>query len=982
MVAVFALLIVQATRAITNSTGVFNHAPSRIAPFLGGKLPPVAPVFAGGWRLVQSHAKLEFEDPLGVQPFPGTRDLIVWERQGCIWAFENKADVSEKRLLLDISNKCQGWDDCGLLGLAFHPQFADNRQVFIYYKWVPPGTVQGSAEKRPPAHAASRNRIARFTLRADGTADPASETVIVDQPTESLWHNGGGLFFNPRDGFLYFSNGDDARPQNHQRIDGGIFAGVFRIDVDCRGGNISHEGPTPPVPPDGVASAPYFIPDDNPFCGIPEARDEYFALGLRNPHRMTLDETSGRIFIGDVGESTREEINVIEPADPRGLNFQANRIEGSGHELTPPYPGVSRQPKLDFGRADGRSVIGGYVYRGRKWAKEIGGQYIFGDNVTGAVWAMDEKTKPVGKHVLCEVPRPAGASASPVSSGLASFGYDHDGELLLCVLNGSHGSLLRLERDGATPPVMPRILSKTGVFQNIEKLRLVKGFTSYEVNSPLWSDGAEKRRWFAIPDGTQIAFRERDAWVFPAGSVFVKHFELPAAHGAKRLETRVLVKDAIGGVYGASYRWRADGSDADIVDAGCNVEIVPSQNKASSKTQPWYFPGRGDCLACHTTAAGGVLGLNTRQANRVPTQCPEGTPKQNQLSTWSQLHLLEHSTDALNTATLPKLVPLTDSNASLEQRVRSYLDSNCAHCHRPGGVHAFWDARYETPLTRAGILGGMVQNNLGLQDARIVVPGHPENSVMLHRMSHAGTPDAMPPLGKSIVDEHAVGLLNEWILHLPQPPPPAAPGKPWREADVGTLARAGHAVQPRDGAFALTAGGRDIWEKQDSFHFLYRTLKGDGQITAHIASLTPTSNWAKAGVMIRESLAPDAPHAMMAITPGQGAAFQYRPQTGGESQHTSGPNITAPFWVRIIRHGDEVAGLVSSDGREWTEVGRTVLTTEGRAMVGLPCALIIRKMKPRLCSMKSMCKAISMTAMLRADTRSGTCRSAVVCMRH
>ncbi len=933
IVLTFLLTRVTHSSGIPNSFGTYGHDHPRIAPFLGGKLPPIAPLFAGGWRLVEACPNLHFEDPLGVKPLPGTKDLVVWERQGRIWTFENKAEATEKRLVLDISNKCQGWDDCGLLGLTFHPNFAENHQVFIYYKWVQPGTVQGSAEKRPPAHSASRNRISRFTLREDGTADPTSETVIVDQPTESLWHNGGGLFFNPRDEFLYFSNGDDARPQNHQRIDAGLFAGVFRIDVDCRGGAISHEGPTPPVPPDGVASASYYIPNDNPFCDIAVARDEYFALGLRNPHRMTLDEVSGRIFIGDVGESTREEINVIEPNDPRGLNFQANRIEGSGHELTPPFPGVSRQPKFDYGRGDGRSVIGGYVYHGKKWTKEIGGQYLFGDNVTGAVWALDETTKPVSKHVLCEVPRTAGSSTSPVSSGLASFGYDQDGELILCVLNGPQGSLLRLERDGSTPPTMPRTLSKTGVFQNVEKFKMTRGFTAYEVNSPLWSDAAIKKRWFAIPDGAEMVFHEHEAWQFPAGTVFVKHFELPTAKGPRRLETRVLVRDEAGGVYGASYRWRADGTEADIVEVGSNAKISLPQIKGPPKVQTWSFPGRGDCLACHTSAAGGVLGLNTRQTNRVAANCPEG--RVNQINYWAHLGLMDHAPDTANAATLPKLVSLTDTAAPLERRVRSYLDSNCAHCHRPGGVHAFWDARYETPLNRAGILGGVVQNNLGLHDARVVLPGHPESSVMLQRMSSAGTLDAMPPLAKNIVDARAIALLSEWITRLPQPPPPAAPGKPWHDKDVGEFAHGGHAVQPPDGSLVLKSGGRDIWEKHDTFHFLYQNLKGDGQITVHIASLTPTSNWTKAGVMIRESLAPDAAHAMMAITPGQGAAFQNRALAGGDSAHTSGPNITAPYWLRLVRHGHEVIGTVSADGREWTEVGKATLPMEGRAMVGL-----------------------------------------------
>ena len=278
---------------------------------------------------------------------------------------------------------------------------------------------------------------------------------------------------------------------------------------------------------------------------------------------------------------------------------------------------------------------------------------------------------------------------------------------------------------------------------------------------------------------------------------------------------------------------------------------------------------------------------------------------------------------------------IDDSSVPAGNRARAYLDSNCSHCHRPGGVHAFWDARFETPLGKAGILDGLVQNHLGLPDARVVVPGHPESSVMLHRLSSAGTNDSMPPIAKAIVDERAVSLLAEWIMKLPAPVAPPEPKSPWQAVDIGAVSHPGHAVQPDGDSFVLRAGGRDIWEKEDSFHFLFRPLKGDGQITARVSSLTPTSNWAKAGVMFRESLAVDAPHAMMALTPGQGAAFQSRRQQGAESEHVAGPNITAPYWVRLARHGNEVIGFVSTEGREWTEVSRVKWPSTGPVMVGM-----------------------------------------------
>ena len=147
--------------------------------------------------------------------------------------------------------------------------------------------------------------------------------------------------------------------------------------MDCRGGAISH--PIPRQPLNGH-TANYFIPNDNPFVGQSNVLEEFFCLGLRSPHRMTYDPPTGRIFIGDVGESAREEVDVIEPGES-GLNFQWNYCEGTLGKMPATYIGISRGPVLDYPHTDGRAVIGGYVYRGKKFAADLGGKYIFGDNV-------------------------------------------------------------------------------------------------------------------------------------------------------------------------------------------------------------------------------------------------------------------------------------------------------------------------------------------------------------------------------------------------------------------------------------------------------------------------------------------------------------------------------------------------------------------------------------------------------------------------
>src|SRR5208282_263147 len=274
--------------------------------------------------------------------------------------------------------------------------------------------------------------------------------------------------------------------------------------------------------------ANYYIPNDNPFVGQPNVLEEFFCLGLRSPHRMTIDPVTGRIYIGDVGESSREEVDVIEPGES-GLNFQWNYCEGNLGQMKSPYIGISRGPVLDYPHTDGRAVIGGYVYRGKQFARDLGGKYIFGDNVMRTVWAMDETTTPFQKNLLCVMPKGNGPNSGSDYTGLSSFGTDADGEIYFCQMSSIGGRIYTLQRGGPPPPKLPlpELLSQTGVFTDFASLQPANFLIPYTVNSPLWSDGAVKTRWFTLPINTVIGFAATGEWTFPAGSVFVKNFALP-----------------------------------------------------------------------------------------------------------------------------------------------------------------------------------------------------------------------------------------------------------------------------------------------------------------------------------------------------------------------------------------------------------------------------------------------------------------------
>lgn len=901
--------------------------------FLDGRMPELGPGISGNWSAVVAFPNLEFKNALGVLPVPGSQKLAVWEREGRVWMFDDRPDASSKKLALDLSLQCQGWDDSGLLNIAFHPDFAHNHYLFAWYTWVVPGSVTGNPNQRPDTGRPNRNHLSRFTLDDHGVAIAGSEVVLIDQECHVVWHKGGGMFFHPTSGFLHVTVGDDEDGSNAQRIDHNLFGGIFRIDVDERGGNISH-----PIrkQPDNGHTARYFIPNDNPFVGQPNALEEFYGLGLRSPHRMTYDAPSGRTFIGDVGDSAREEIDIIEPTDPPGLNFQWPVIEGLRGDLIAPFIGVNKRPVIDYDHGEGNAVIGGMVYRGKQWADDLNGRYIFGDNGAGKIWALDERTNPPTKLQLCLLPFGPGPNSGSNYTGLSSFGVDHEGELYMCQMSSMAGHLYRLQRQG--PPAarkpFPRLLSQTGAFSDTARLIPAPSLIPYAVNAPLWSDGAVKSRWMMLPAGAKIKYADKGEWQFPAGTVFVKHFEMPTDEARRqvrrRLETRLLVLDASGSAYGVTYKWRADNSDAELLDGSLNEPLAIKNAAGQTRAQNWYYPSQNDCIRCHTPAAGYVLGPKTRQLNGQFLYESSGV-KDNQLRAWNHLGLLDPPLQENAIATLDRDAPIDDAAATLEQRARSYLDANCAQCHRPGGVHALWDARIDTPLMGAAIVNGAAITRIGPAGSRILRPGDVEHSLLYRRITATEPLLMMPPLARNTVDRTAAAVIERWISQMP---PLGALPKQWIAQDIGVVGAGGDATFS-DGVFSVSGSGDDIWSASDAFHFVHRPLHGDGAIVARVLSMSQGDGWAKVGVMIRQSDSPSAAHAMTVLTNSNGAAFQRRLEPGGDSDTSGRGGLTAPYWVKLERRGDQILSSASPDGQTWTLLDQATLPLPPDALIGL-----------------------------------------------
>jgi hypothetical protein len=346
---------------------------------------------------------------------------------------------------------------------------------------------------------------------------------------------------------------------------------------------------------------------------------------------------------------------------------------------------------------------------------------------------------------------------------------------------------------------LPALLSGTGAFSDTPNRVPAAGLIPYQPNTPLWSDGATKNRYLAVPrngapitPGEQISFLATNTWTFPAGTVFVKNFDLVvnqtnASVPLRRLETRLLVRDIDGAVYGVTYKWRPDNSDADLLSSSLSEAILIT-NSSGVSTQTWYYPSPADCLTCHTPVANYVLGVNTRQLNGNLTYPATGNTD-NQLRTLNRLGLFY---PAINEASIPnylQLSSLTNTGASLEARARSYLEANCVQCHQPGGTGPTFDARFDTPPVNQHITNYPATFSLGLDHACIVKAQDIWRSVLLDRINTTNNTIQMPPLARNLIDTNAVQVLTAWINSLP-----------------GTPALAPPVILPDGGSFIASAG--------------------------------------------------------------------------------------------------------------------------------------------------------------------------------
>ncbi len=725
--------------SVRKAYGIEERVPWTLSRIQGRAEPP------DPYRAEVAFPNIKFYEPITIGKVPKEDRFVVGERYGKIFAFTNERDANDKQLMIDLGRV--------LFGLVLHPRFQENG--YLYVVTIPEMGFE----------AATGSRLSRFRAATEFPyrVDPHSEQVLLGWPSGG--HNGGCMRFGP-DGYLYLAVGDasgiaDGRITGQDVSD--LPASLIRIDVDKQDADLL-----------------YAIPADNPFVDTPDARGEIWAYGLRQLWKFSFDRKTGQLWGGDIGQDLWEMIYRIE----KGGNYGWSVREGN-HPFRPERsngPTPILDPIVDHSHTDFRSITGGYFYYSDR-LPELNGAYVYGDYDTGRVWTLRYEDGQVRDH----------RQLTDTQLRVIEFAQDDAGEVYFA--DFVSGRLYRLAPAPPPDPLAPRFprwLSETGLFTSTEEMTPAPGLIPYSVNSALWSDGASKEGYLALPGDSKISYNTLTypqpapgappGWQFPDGAVAVKTFSIEMEAGKpgslRRLETRLLVHEKIPGTdeygeelwSGYTYVWNDDQSDAYLLDAkGLDRELTIKDASAPGgvRKQVWNFPSRAECTLCHTVPAKYVLGINTLQLNKDHDY---GGVVANQLATFEHLGLFDQPLPD-QPDKLPRLYDHEDTAVPLGKRARAYLASNCAHCHRKwGGGNAEFQLLSTLPVDELGIVNTPTQHgDFDLSRPGVLIPGAPERSMVYHRMKITGL-GRMPHIASSVVDEEAVQLIHDWIRQLPAQP--------------------------------------------------------------------------------------------------------------------------------------------------------------------------------------------------------------------
>jgi putative heme-binding domain-containing protein len=670
------------------------------------------------FALERVYPKMEFKQPVELLRLGKSDRMLLLEVDGLIHTFADSQDCEKADVALNL--KALNDKFTRSFAISIPPRFDENHEVYVVYGLNPIARPDG-------------NRLSRFkmTMSEPPVIDPASEEILLTWASGG--HSGSAIRFD-RDGYLYFSAGDGARPFPPDEYNVGqdladLRATICRIDINHRD-----------------EEKAYRIPPDNPFINTPNARPEIWAFGFRNPWRFSIDPLTQVLHCGDVGWELWEMVFQVE----RGANYGWSIFEGPQtirSDVTPGPAPISK-PLYAYPHTDGLSITGGFVYRG-EILSELQGAYIYGDFVNGKIWGLRSENGKLTWH----------AEIADTGLPIITFSQDANGEMLVVGFNGEIHRLIR-NRQPDLSENFPRQLSQTGLFREVQSTDPAPGVVPYRLQAHAYEGGATSTYLVGIPnDGAVELKQQKRQWIFPAGAVFAKTLSIASSqdaskNGSRKLETQVLHFDGTNwNPY--SYIWREDQSDADLASSnGATITLGDS-----SKT--WRVHSRAECLSCHSSPAGAIAGWDYSNLGGPAFQDPSKT----QLDDLMQRGLAKGTIKPAWKQ--PTIVDPLDETASLEARARAYLAMNCSQCHcRGGGGTVALELPFSHKNEQLNALDqAPTQGTFGIENAKVIAKGDPYRSVLYYRMATNGA-GHMPKLWPRENDSQGLKLVHDWIASL------------------------------------------------------------------------------------------------------------------------------------------------------------------------------------------------------------------------
>ena len=666
---------------------------------------PLENINQGLITLETPYPSLDLSNSTAIQQAPGIEDLWFVTNRFRKLAYFKTSD--DKPQLEFLSNL--GFKRGSFLGLALHPDFKNNGKIYISYIQLKKPTDTFTIYEVTFDHR-------KEVIEKDSQRVIASFDSPVDDP-KGRDHHGGHMIFGP-DGYLYFVIGDGHKvrlPSLSSQDLNTAFGKMLRIDVD--------------KPSDDKA---YSIPNDNPLVGK-AGLDEIYAWGLRNFWKFEFQPDSNIIWGGDVGTQRFEELNRIEKAGNYGWPDREGNQDCPSTVCKHPRYNLHDEyidPVISMSREEANSITGGFFYQGED-IPELKGLYIFGDFSLGRLWSYNIDTNE--QQLLLHQPL-----------SIVSFAQDHQGELyFIDFTDGTFYKLAAASKAAATETF--DTLAQTRCV-DMENYQASLGYTT-----PLYlkdlsnTNNLDKFHFAALPRNKQITVDQQQNLIFPKSSVLIQTL----AKDNKPIETRLLSLNHQDQWQGKSYLWNSEQNDAVTISGD------------EPTTAGHQLLSAGECKLCHREQLGSAI----LQISQLDIDLHAGDASYNQLDQLIKLGIIANDDNTKNYLATRNLAV----ENPIDQQARLWLQSNCAHCHQPGGnaARAAIDLRIGTTFSDMNLCDVESSfDNLGIEGGKLLAPQSPEKSILLQRIHHKNLALRMPPLDNKTVDLEGKALIERWINNI------------------------------------------------------------------------------------------------------------------------------------------------------------------------------------------------------------------------